>query len=251
MIRSTIMAVFAASLTLSTVALAGGGHGSHWGYEGDKGPAFWADLSKEYSTCALGTRQSPIDIPVAIPAEVKPIKFDYEHATLEIQHNGHTIQVNHSEDSSITVDGERFDLLQFHFHTPSENTVSGKHHDMEIHLVHKSAKGQLAVVSIFMKIGKENKVLSNIWKHMPKKAGSKKKVIDVRIHPADLLPANRGYDRFNGSLTTPPCSEGVKWFVMRNPVDVSTEQVEEFTRAVGENNRPTQPLNGRFVLTEL
>ncbi len=250
MIRSSMVAAFVASLTLSTGVLAGGGHGAHWGYEGPEGPEHWAELSKEYATCGTGTRQSPIDIPAAISAKLPVIKFDFEHATLEILNNGHTIQVNHDEDSSITVSGEQFDLLQFHFHTPSENTVGGKHHDMELHMVHKSAKGQLAVVGVFMEAGKKNEVLSNIWEHMPANAGDKKKVSSVRIHPADLLPADRSYSRFNGSLTTPPCSEGVKWFVMTNPIEVSAEQVKRFAKAISENNRPTQPLNGRFVLTE-
>ncbi len=249
MIRSTRVAVFVVSLTLSASVLAGSGHDSHWGYEGLEGPEHWAELSKEYAICGTGTRQSPIDIPVATPAKLPPIKFDFEQATLEILNNGHTIQVNHDEGSSITVDGERFDLLQFHFHTPSENTVGGKHHDMELHMVHKSAKGQLAVVGVFMKAGKENKVLSNIWEHIPSQAGDKKKVSSVRIHPVGLLPADRSYSRFNGSLTTPPCSEGVKWFVMQNPIEVSAGQIEKFTKTVSENNRPVQPLNGRFVLT--
>ncbi len=249
MIRSTKVAVFVASLTLNASVLAGSGHDSLWGYEGLEGPEHWAELSKEYAVCGTGTRQSPIDIPVATPAKLPPIKFDFEQATLEILNNGHTIQVNHDEGSSITVDGERFDLLQFHFHTPSENTVGGKHHDMELHMVHKSAKGQLAVVGVFMTAGKENKVLSNIWEHMPSQAGDKKKVNSVRIHPVDLLPADRSYSCFNGSLTTPPCSEGVKWFVMKNPIEVSAGQIEKFTKTVSENNRPVQPLNGRFVLT--
>ncbi len=251
MLRSVRVLPLVAALTYSAGALAGGGHGVHWGYEGHGGPAHWAELSKEYAVCGTGTRQSPIDIPRAIRAEIEPIQFDYKQAKLDILNNGHTIQVNRGQGSSITVDGEKFELLQFHFHTPSENTVGGKHHDMEMHLVHKSAKGQLAVVGVFLKAGAENAVLAKAWQHMPAHAGDKKKVASVSLNPADLLPADRTFSRFNGSLTTPPCSEGVKWFVMQQPIDVSASQVKKFAKVVGENARPTQPLNDRFVLTTL
>jgi carbonic anhydrase len=233
---------------MSVGANAGGGHGAHWGYEGHSGPEHWASLSKEFSTCGSGQRQSPIDINGGMSAGLTPIQFDYRPAQLDILNNGHTIQVNRGEGSSITVDGERFDLLQFHFHTPSENTVGGKPYDMEMHLVHKSAKGELAVVGVFLKAGAENAVLGKAWAHMPGHAGVKEQVAAVSINPAELLPADRSYSRFNGSLTTPPCSEGVNWLVMKTPVEVSTAQVKQFAKVVGHNARPVQPLNKRFVL---
>ncbi len=249
MIRSTKVVVFAGSLILNASVLAGDGHGSPWGYEGREGPEHWAGLSKEYSVCGTGTRQSPIDIDETIQAGLEPIHFDYKNVRLEILNNGHTIQVNRGEGSSITVDGEKFELLQFHFHTPSENTVAGKPFDMDVHLVHKSAKGQLAVVGVFLKSGRENAVIAKLWEHMPGHAGDKKKVSSVSIDAADLLPADRSFSRFNGSLTTPPCSEGVKWFVMKTPVEISAAQVEQFAKVIGDNARPTQPLNDRFVLS--
>lgn len=224
------------------------GHGAHWGYEGHAGPEYWSNLSQEFSTCGSGKRQSPIDINGSMSAGLNPIQFDYRSAQLDILNNGHTIQVNRNEGSSITVDGQRYDLLQFHFHTPSENTVGGKPYDMEMHLVHKNDKGELAVVGVFLKAGADNSVLNKAWTHMPRHAGDRKQVDSVSINPADLLPANLSYNHFNGSLTTPPCSEGVKWFVMKSPVEVSRSQVKQFASVVGNNARPVQPLNKRFVL---
>jgi len=250
MFRSTTAACLFLTTTLSANTLAGEhGHGPHWGYEGHGGPAHWAELEKENAVCGAGQRQSPIDIANATNAGLAPIAFDYRDAALEILNNGHTIQVNRGEGSSISVDGEKYELVQFHFHTPSENTVGGKPFDMELHLVHKNAQGRLAVVGIFMKAGAENVVLGKAWGHMPSHAGHTEQVASVSINPADLLPANRTYTGFNGSLTTPPCSEGVKWFVMQDAVEVSSAQVKQFAQVVGSNARPTQPLNGRFVLS--
>lgn len=234
----------------SANALAGEhGHSAHWGYEGHSGPEHWAEMGKENTVCGSGTRQSPIDIATATSANLEPIQFNYGASMLEILNNGHTIQVNHGKGSTITVDGEKYDLLQFHFHAPSENTVDGKPYDMEMHLVHKNAKGQLAVVGVFMKAGAENAVLAKAWDHMPAHAGKPEQVASVSIIPADLLPANRSYSRFDGSLTTPPCSEGVKWFVMKDAIEVSAAQVQKFAKVVGANARPIQPLNGRAVLS--
>jgi carbonic anhydrase len=250
MMRFTSVLAFSASVCLAGSAVAGSSnHGSHWGYEGHEGPAHWAEMSKEYGTCGTGMRQSPIDISATVKANGQPIKFDYKNAKLEILNNGHTVQVNRHEGSSITVDGEKFELLQFHFHTPSENKVGGKPYDMEMHLVHKNAKGQLAVVGVFLKAGAANAVLEKAWAHMPGHVGDKEKVASVSINAADLLPADRSYNRFNGSLTTPPCSEGVKWFVMKSPIEVSAAQVKKFAKVIGHNARPVQALNNRFVLS--
>ncbi|MBL1274800.1 MAG: carbonic anhydrase family protein [Ectothiorhodospiraceae bacterium] len=239
-----------AGVSIGSSVMAGGNHGTDWGYEGHSGPEHWSNLSKEFGTCDKGTRQSPINITGGYSSGLKPISFDYKSAKLDIVNNGHTIQVNRPEGSSITVDGERFELLQFHFHTPSENIVAGKPYDMEMHLVHKSEKGQLAVVGVFMKMGKENAVISEAWKHMPIKAGDTDTIASVSINAADLLPEGKAYARFNGSLTTPPCSEGVRWMVMKQPIELSSSQVKQFAKVVGENARPVQPLNSRFVLAE-
>ena len=248
--RHTAVACIFATVTMSAGAQAGEhGHGAHWGYEGHAGPAHWAELDENSATCGSGLRQSPIDIAATTPADLAPIQFDYRDATLEMVNNGHTIQVNRGMGSSITVDGEKYDLLQFHFHSPSENTVDGQPYAMEMHLVHKNDQGQLAVVGVFLKAGADNAALAKAWDHMPDHAGHTEQAATVSINPGELLPANRAYRRFNGSLTTPPCSEGVKWFVMQDAIEVSAAQVKAFSKVIGANARPTQPLNGRFVLS--
>jgi carbonic anhydrase len=204
-------------------------------------------MSKEYSLCGSGKEQSPINISGATTADLPTIQFDYKPGSLEILNNGHTIQVNRTAGSSITVAGEKYELLQFHFHTPSENTVNGDHFPMEMHLVHKNAKGQLAVVGVFSKAGAKNTVLDKAWSHMPNHPGDKIKVASVSINAADLLPADRSYYRFAGSLTTPPCSEGVKWMVMKNPTEASKAQIAKFTDVIGVNARPVQAINSRTL----
>jgi carbonic anhydrase len=241
------VAVLLASVSVSTQLLASDGHGAHWGYEGHSGPSHWGELNKEFGVCASGKSQSPIDISGTNFSDSNPIQFDYKAAQLDIVNNGHTIQINRPAGSAITVDGERFELLQFHFHTPSENSVGGKPYDMEMHLVHKSAKGELAVVGVFLKAGENNAVIDEAWQHMPHHAGDKEQVASVSINAADLLPSDRSYARFSGSLTTPPCSEGVRWMVMKQPIEVSAAQVKQFASVVGKNARPVQPLNNRFA----
>jgi len=246
--KTATIAVLVASLGLSTGAMAGGDHhGAHWGYEGHAGPAHWAEMSKEYSLCGSGKHQSPIDISKTTSKGLAPIQFDYRGTELDIINNGHTIQVNRGQGSSITVNGEKYELLQFHFHTPSENIVNGKAFPMEMHLVHKNAKGDLAVVGVFFQAGSDNAVLAKAWGHMPHHAGDQDHVAAVSINAADLLPAKQAYYSFTGSLTTPPCSEGVKWMVMQAPVQASQAQIEQFTHTIGANARPVQRLHDRMV----
>ncbi len=250
MFKMVITAAFFTSITISVPmgAIAGGGHdGDHWDYMGHNGPEHWADISKEFKLCGNGKEQSPINISDVKTANLPVIQFDYKPGSLEVLNNGHTIQVNHAAGSSITVDGEKYELLQFHFHTPSENIVDGKSFPKEMHLVHKNARGQLAVVGVFTKIGAKHRVLNKIWDHMPRKAGEKKMMASVSINAADLLPADRGYYSFNGSLTTPPCSEGVKWMVLKTPIEASSEQIKRFIQVIGTNARPVQPTHARRV----
>ena len=225
------------------------GHEIHWGYAGKAGPEHWGELKEEFSTCNVGMRQSPIDVNagVRIKTNLSNIKFDYKKVKGEVINNGHSIQVNYPAGSSINIDGEKYKLLQFHFHTPSENIVAGKHYDMEMHLVHENDKGELAVVAVFMKNGKHNKQLQSTWDIMPPKAGQKA-MLTSAIFAGDLLPKDQTYTRFNGSLTTPPCSEGVSWFVMTNPIEVSEKQIAKFASVIGKDARPVQAINHRFVL---
>jgi len=248
--KNIVMTLCVAGAILTGGVQAGSGHSSQWGYKGHEGPEKWATLSGEYATCGAGTRQSPIDLSKIgkVQASLEAIKFNYKPVATDIINNGHTIQLNYQPGSSITVADKTYDLLQFHFHSPSENTVSGKPFDMEMHLVHKSKDGDLAVVGVFIKQGKENPTLKPTWKNMPSKAGAHKMIAGVNLNASNLLPRNKAYSHFKGSLTTPPCSEGVNWFVMDEPIEVSTKQLAKFIDVIGLNARPVQNLNDRFVL---
>lgn len=221
--------------------------GHDWSYDGEHGPTHWGAINHDYATCEAGTTQSPIDIRGAKSTDLPAISFDYHAATLDIVNNGHTIQVNVPSGNSITVGGKRYDLVQFHFHHPSEERIGGKGFPMVAHLVHKDAEGKLAVVAVLLKQGKANAVLDTLWSHLPKKTEEVQTVEGVSISPADLLPADHGYYTFAGSLTTPPCTEGVTWFVLKTPMQVSSAEVATFAHVYPHNARPVQPLNGRPI----
>lgn len=232
-------------LLLSSSALSASG--AHWEYSGEAGPDNWAKLSPEYSACA-GKNQSPINLTSFIEAKLKPIVFNYTGGSAEILNNGHTVQINVAPGSSISVDGIPFELKQFHFHAPSENLINGKSFPLEGHLVHADKDGNLAVVAVMFTEGKANNALEKAWAQMPKNEGDNL-ILSSGVSPREILPPNRDYYRFNGSLTTPPCSEGVRWLVMKHPVSASKEQIEEFVHVMHHpNNRPVQPVNARSVL---
>ena len=223
----------------------------HWSYEDDTGPAHWGTLTPAFATCGTGRRQSPIDIVNPIPKVLSPLEIHYEPIALNIINNGHAIQVNMDPGSYIVLDGVRYDLLQFHFHTLSEHTVDDEYSVMEMHLVHKSQEDDLAVIGVWMDEGRANQALDPIWAHMPPDAGPEQHHQDVRVNPADLLPASQQTYRYSGSLTTPPCSEEVKWVMMVESIAVSADQVKAFARVFPSNNRPVQPLNGREVFIDI
>jgi len=229
----------------------GGGHGGevHWGYHGETGPAHWGDLSADFHMCKDGKSQTPIDIVGAVSADQPALTFNYENTTLSVINNGHTIKANYSEGSSISVDGETYQLLQFHFHSLSENKVEGQYFPLEAHLVHKSAAGKLAVVGVLFEEGTANPLLDRLWGYTPSKVNSTTTVATASINVSDLLPANADYYGFTGSLTTPPCSEGVKWMVLQNPITVSSTQIAKFRSFFNdmETKRPIQAMNGRVV----
>jgi carbonic anhydrase len=182
-----------------------------------------------------------------VKTELPPIQFDYKPSALRIIDNGHTIMVSYDAGSSIRVGAVQYQLKQFHFHRPSEESIHGKTSDMVAHLVHADAEGHLAVVAVLLAHGKENALIRELWKHIPKEKGKETLVEDVKISVADLLPKDRGYYTFEGSLTTPPCSEGVTWFVLKQPVPISTDEVAEFSKVYARNARPVQALDGRVV----
>jgi carbonic anhydrase len=236
-----------ALITFSSMTFADS-HDAHWGYEGNDSPEHWGKLSPDYALCSTGKNQSPINITQTLEAETPKITINYTQGGYEVINNGHTIQVNVNSGSSITLQGHTYQLKQFHFHAPSENEIDGKSYPLEAHFVHADDKGNLAVIGVMFKIGKENSALKKAWANMPAKAGDKAELVH-KISAISLLPNNKDYYRFNGSLTTPPCSEGVTWLVMKKPMTVSQAQLEQFTKVMGHpNNRPVQPVNARPVL---
>jgi carbonic anhydrase len=224
-----------------------GAAGHEWSYEGEHGPAHWGDVKTDYAMCKTGKNQSPIDITGAVKADLPTIQFAYKTGPLRMMNNGHSIQVNYPEGSFITVDGKLYQLVQFHFHHPSEEKIKGKSFDMVAHLVHKNAEGYLAVVAVLMKKGRANAFLKTLWEHLPKEEGKGKVLANVPIDPSELLPAQRGYYTYTGSLTTPPCTEGVTWLVLKTPVELSGAQIDRFAHFYKHNARPVQPLGGRVV----
>jgi carbonic anhydrase len=221
--------------------------GAHWSYGAHGGPAEWGALSPEFTTCKLGTHQSPIDIRGAQVADLAPIKFDYKPSPLKLVDNGHTIQVSYAPGSSIEVAGVRYELVQFHFHKPSEEKIEGKSHAMVAHLVHRSADGKLAVVAVLLDAGGANTLIDTVWNHLPPRKEMEVTVQGVTIDASDLLPANRGYYTFQGSLTTPPCSEDVTWLVLKTPLKIAASEVAAFGKLYPMNARPIQAVNGRAI----
>lgn len=238
--------LIAACLVCGSATYAAEGH--HWGYSGTNGPEHWGEITKEYTLCASGKNQTPVNMTGFISAQLPEIRFSYPGNAAEILNNGHTVQVNYSAGNTIKVGGSEFELKQFHFHSPSENQIEGKFFPLEGHLVHADKNGNLAVVTVMFEEGSANKAMDSLWKQMPENEGGKY-ALSSAVNARSLLPKNRSYYRFSGSLTTPPCTEGVLWLVMKNPVTASREQVERFARTMGHpNNRPLQPVNARAIL---
>jgi carbonic anhydrase len=242
------IAVMGAALSLGGLpALAA--EEAHWSYGAEHGPGHWGEMKEDFAACRLGHEQSPIDIDSgkAQRAALDPIKFEYQPSPLKIIDNGHTVQVNYAPGSFITANGKRYELLQFHFHKPSEEKINGKPHAMVAHLVHKGGDGKLAVVAVLLDAGDENALLKTLWANLPKEKEKETTPGGVTIDAGSLLPAKRGYYTFNGSLTTPPCSEGVTWFVLKAPVQESKAQIAQFDKLYSANARPVQPLGSRVV----
>lgn len=222
------------------------GHAAHWSYEGAGGPSGWGAMKPEFAKCSTGTRQSPIDIREGIKVQLDPVQFDYRPSGFRIIDNGHTVQVNVAAGNSIEVMGRRYDLVQFHFHRPSEERIDGKQFDMVTHLVHKDAEGRLAVVAVLLDRGSAQPIVQTVWNNLPLEKGDEvpaKGSLDLNA----LLPPERSYFTYMGSLTTPPCSEGVLWMVMKQPVSISPEQIAIFSRLYPMNARPIQSASGRLI----
>jgi len=226
-----------------------GSHGAHWDYTGDYGPHAWGRMKPEFSACANGKTQSPVHIQPgdALPADLEPVGFEYGPLIGRIQHNGHTVQVDVQGNNMLVLRGKVYRLVQFHFHHPAEEMINYRGFPMVAHLVHKDSEGRLAVVALLMETGADNPVLSQVWARMPMKEGEQFSLDASRTSLMETLPKDRGYYTFQGSLTTPPCSEGVTWVVLKQPVQISPAQLQTFRTLFPLNARPVQPVLGRLI----
>ncbi|AHB49397.1 carbonate dehydratase [Hyphomicrobium nitrativorans NL23] len=223
------------------------GEGHAWTYEGASGPDHWGTLSPDFKTCSLGLQQTPIDLSNAAAGDAGALGFDYRPLPLRIVNNGHTIQLNADRGSALTIGETRYELVQMHFHHPSEHLVDGRAYDMEAHLVHRSEAGDLAVVGVFIEKGAHNDALAAIFDAMPANEGPEMSV-EGAFDPLAVLPSGRAAFRYSGSLTTPPCSEGLAWTVFREPITASPEQIRAFAALFPNNARPVQPMNERVLI---
>jgi carbonic anhydrase len=219
-----------------------------WTYEGAD---HWSELDPQYAACNVGKEQSPIDIRTGQRADLPALRFEYKIGPLKyVTNNGHTIRVNYGDAPEngdfLMVGDQRYQLTQLHFHHPSEEYIHGKPYEMEVHLMHEASDGKVAGVAVFLKAGGSNGAIQRIWDHMPKTEGQNE-VAGVELNPAGLLPHDAAYYRYKGSQTAPPCTEGVTWFVLKTPVDISAEQINAFAQLYPHDVRPIQPLNGRVV----
>lgn len=228
-----------------------GAHGAevHWAYEGETGPQAWGKLKPDFNLCAVGKRQSPINIEdgATLQGPAEPVQFAYVPSNGTVVNNGHTIQVDVQGENAITVRGSTYRLLQFHFHTPSEEQINFKRFPMVAHLVHKNNEGQLAVVAVLLDEGAASPFIDKVWTYMPLDNGDRVRMPPGLLNLSELLPTDQRYYQFMGSLTTPPCSEGVLWMVLKKPVTISKGQYKLFTQLYPNNARPVQPVNGRAV----
>lgn len=223
-----------------------------WSYIGNTGPIHWGELDPTYSACSIGINQSPININFAQVKKLNPIKgglqIHYKPAPFTIENTGFTIQANPTNSSSyILLGGNKYILKQFHFHTPSEHQFNGQSKEMELHFVHQNKYGKIVVIGLLIKEGSENVTLESIWKVMPKELSTQTLLLEKPINLLALLPQVQTYFYYNGSLTTPPCSEGVQWIVFEKPIELSSSQIQDFRRVFPDNHRPIQPLNGRAI----
>ena len=220
---------------------------AHWAYEGATGPEHWGELSADFKVCNLGLEQTPVDLKGAVRAVVGRLDISFQPMKLRVVNNGHTIQVNCDAGSASEIGGTRFELVQFHFHHPSEHLLAGKAFDLECHFVHRSAAGDLAVIGVFIRPGASNSGLEPVWAAMPREQGPER-ATGMVFDPSDLLPKERGYFRYAGSLTTPPCSEGITWTIFKEPVEASPEQIRQFASLFPVNARSVQSIHRRFLL---
>ncbi|MCD8496611.1 MAG: carbonic anhydrase family protein [Alphaproteobacteria bacterium] len=273
-IRSILLASTVLALSVPAVALAcdmcdkkmckekmcmsgGKGHGdmNHggmdhgtWGYSGKKGPAFWGEMDAANNACTQGKAQSPINVAQFMKGDLPDIAFAYQDIPLKVKNTGHSVEVTVPPGSTATIGEHVYDLKQIHFHTPSEHYMDGAPYPMEAHLYHTDPEGHTDVIAVMIKVGGENTTIGQIWSRIPAEAGAEEVSEEgVVISAYDLLPASPGYYTYEGSLTTPPCTEGVTWTIMQQPIEITQEQLGAFQSIFAHNARPLQDLNGRVV----
>jgi carbonic anhydrase len=243
--KAALRSVLLALLTFAGSAVAE--EDVHWTYSGKHGPEHWGELSKAFAACSEGRSQSPIDIVDPIDADLAPIGLAYRGSTTAVVNNGHTLQVDVGPGNSLDIDGQTFELIQFHFHIPSEHRIQGELFASEAHFVHQNDRGDLAVVAVLFREGPRSPGIATIGASAPVKAGTTKP-LDTPVADLKIVPEGRAHYRYSGSLTTPPCTEGVLWLILKTAGSLSREQVEGFVKRIGEDARGPQPLNGRRVV---
>jgi len=224
---------------------------THWSYAGDDGPEHWGDLSSDNIQCKIGKNQSPINLQnkASVGTNGLPqLDIRYQDVPLKIINNGHTVQVNYPLGSYIEIGGHRYELLHFNFHTPSEHQINGFNYPMEVQLLHKDGEGNLAVLAVIFKEGEANTEVQTLLDNLPRVIGKQKIHRGASINPMMFIPGNTDFYKYSGSLTTPPCTEGVYWMVFKNPIEASFEQIEQLKQVMGENARPVQNINARSLL---
>lgn len=243
--RGAILCV--TSFLISALLAVSAAGAAQWEYSGELGPSYWGRLRSDYALCDQGRRQSPIDIVETQKQNLPPIEFRYRAAPLRLVNDGHTVRVRIANGSHILLGRERYTLQQIHFHTPGGDKVRGEEFPLAAHFLHKNSAGRLAVVVVLFRQGAENKVLTSLWSRIPSRAAGEQTLADVAINVADLLPPAHGYYAYEGSLTSPPCTEGVNWMVLKQPLELSAEQLARYRQLFANNARPVQPLHGRVV----
>lgn len=239
--------VFSSAFVASPIKSLADDANPEWNYGGTANPTRWGELEDNFYQCEVGRDQSPIDLDDAVDSSPASLSFNYQATPLDVVNNGRTIQVNYQPGSTVNIDGETYELIQFHFHTPSEHQIAGEAAPMELHLVHQNDAGELAVVGVMLAAsGASNPVIESIWQQIPEEGGQN--IVEGQtVNAINLLPENKTYFSYAGSLTTPPCSEGVSWTVLAEPIQVSESQVEAFTNLYPVNARPVQAVNGRQI----
>ncbi|MFC3050351.1 carbonic anhydrase [Kordiimonas pumila] len=247
--KGKVAATLLASLVLTASIAAYDGGPSNWSYSGSNGPANWHDLSPANGLCLYGKQQSPIDIEGTDPAIMHRLETDYQVTPVHLSNNRVSIMQDYDKGSYLLVGAKRFELQQFHFHTPAEHTVMGEQYPMAIHFVHKAVDGSLAVIAVFVKEGKANIAAQELYENIPLESDQIIHKDKVLINARDLMPNDKSYYRYMGSLTTPPCTEDVNWYVLKTPVEFSGEQINLMRGLLGGNTaRPTQNRNNRIIL---